>query len=508
MKQKRKISYVILFAVLCMSLLHPLEVYADTLYEKNPTIEKSFYQQVEEEIKILTKKESFPSFLASQENSYTCKTIKVASERLRLAMKNRESQITLILPYTNDKEQMRQTYRDIYSMAIAHTGISDEGDYLAWHLSSISCNMQSSYDKQQTLYTFQITYASDYEMEQKTTQEIQALETLLPITSDMDTYQIVLTLYDYIANSVSYDYVDSSDEPYTAYGAMVNKKAVCQGYSLLFYRLLLDYGIDNRIIVSKTHAWNLVCVDGQYYECDVTWDSQYTQQGTPYQYLLKSSLNESGDTSHVWSKEELSADIFSYPRSKEDYLYRNTQSAIYDISKTATVNVTSTTMFAEYDCGKLSTKGFYKEKPLVVVWDMCQDTSLGSIFQSLFSPLKEGEDYFVKIVSKGNKTYIKIYGNGKYNGVITIPISNQIPAPALKVTKTKKAVTLNWTAVSSADRYVVYRKKGNGGWKKVITTTKTSYKDTSCKKGTYTYRIRAYYKDNAGSYSSQKKISL
>ena len=60
--------------------------------------------------------------------------------------------------------------------------------------------------------------------------------------------------------------------------------------------------------------------------------------------------------------------------------------------------------------------------------------------------------------------------------------------------KTTSTVTLKWSSVKRADRYQVYRyNSSTGTWKRLITTSKTTYKATGLKSGTtYKFRVRAY----------------
>ena len=59
--------------------------------------------------------------------------------------------------------------------------------------------------------------------------------------------------------------------------------------------------------------------------------------------------------------------------------------------------------------------------------------------------------------------------------------------------KTKTSVTLNWNKVKRADKYQVYKYNSNTGrWKRLITTSKTSYKVTGLSSGTYyKFKVRA-----------------
>lgn len=59
--------------------------------------------------------------------------------------------------------------------------------------------------------------------------------------------------------------------------------------------------------------------------------------------------------------------------------------------------------------------------------------------------------------------------------------------------KTKTSVTLSWNQVRRADKYQVYKYNSNtGSWKRLITTSKTSYKVTGLSSGTYyKFKVRA-----------------
>ncbi len=83
--------------------------------------------------------------------------------------------------------------------------------------------------------------------------------------------------------------------------------------------------------------------------------------------------------------------------------------------------------------------------------------------------------------------------------------------PALKVpTSTRSGITLKWTKTTGASGYVIYRKAGNGSWKKLVTekgVSNLSYVDKTAKKGTtYTYKIRAYYGSTYSAYSNTRQI--
>lgn len=101
--------------------------------------------------------------------------------------------------------------------------------------------------------------------------------------------QKVTKIYRYVTKNVNYDYSSSlKDTAYTSYAALVNKKAVCNGYAALVYDMCRKAGVPCRVIVGTAngglHAWNLIKVSGKWYNADATWDAG----NSTYHYFLKS----------------------------------------------------------------------------------------------------------------------------------------------------------------------------------------------------------------------------
>lgn len=82
-------------------------------------------------------------------------------------------------------------------------------------------------------------------MENQVNAEVNSLLASLNI-NQLETYEKVKAVYDWICVNVTYDYDGLGNvqnvKKYTAYGALIDKIAVCQGYSVLLYRLLWNLG--------------------------------------------------------------------------------------------------------------------------------------------------------------------------------------------------------------------------------------------------------------------------
>lgn len=73
----------------------------------------------------------------------------------------------------------------------------------------------------------------------------------------------------------------------TAYSALVNGQTVCAGYARAFQYLMRELGIPAYYCTGyagQNHAWNIIRLDGEYYNVDATWDD--TDPNT-YDYFNK-----------------------------------------------------------------------------------------------------------------------------------------------------------------------------------------------------------------------------
>lgn len=123
---------------------------------------------------------------------------------------------------------------------------------------------------------------------------------------------------------------------------------------------------------------------------------------------------------------------------------------------------------------------------------------------------KTSKTTYTDKTAKSGKTYtytVKAYyskTNGTYNE--TGLKLKYLAAPKTKATIYTSSISVSWSKVSGAKEYIVYRKaSGDSKFKKVATTTKTSYKDTNVKNNkTYSYRVKAINGKTISSYKTVK----
>lgn len=103
------------------------------------------------------------------------------------------------------------------------------------------------------------------------------------IASGMSQVEMALSLHDYLVLHCAYDWNvanrkgASSYNVYTAYGALMEGNAVCQGYAMAYNLLLNKVGIKTDYVTSVIpnqgrHGWSLVKIEDTWYHVDVTWD--------------------------------------------------------------------------------------------------------------------------------------------------------------------------------------------------------------------------------------------
>ena len=252
-------------------------------------------------------------------------TVAEAAAMLREGMKNRQEQIEI--RYMADADSSyEQIASSIQSAALAHTGVPTEGDYLLWQIGQMysSANYYIQGDTAYYEMIFCVEYYTSWGEEQWVTERVEDLLGQL-ISDEMTDYVKIQTVYDWICKNVCYDHdnleVDSYKTKYTAYAALINGTAVCQGYATLMYRLALEMGIDCRVIAGvsseERHSWNIVQLDGVYYNLDATWDSEHVQAGKPIAYFL---CNDKSFFDHTRDPEYLTdAFLAEYTMPKVSY---------------------------------------------------------------------------------------------------------------------------------------------------------------------------------------------
>lgn len=118
------------------------------------------------------------------------------------------------------------------------------------------------------------------------------------LTMDMNQYERAKVYFLWLCGSCVYDHYgsDADSMSHTAYGALVNGRAVCDGYTGLYNLLLKLEGIDCYALFNNEHIWTVAVLDGTTCHIDTTWGDQ--ARGAELRYFAMTP--EESYTIHAW----------------------------------------------------------------------------------------------------------------------------------------------------------------------------------------------------------------
>ncbi len=97
---------------------------------------------------------------------------------------------------------------------------------------------------------------------------------LVGITDNMSEYDRERLIHDRLVSKIQYD--NTTENCDSVYGALIEGKANCVGYSYAFKYLANLAGLECEVVTGAAggvgHMWNIITVSGDKYYCDVTWD--------------------------------------------------------------------------------------------------------------------------------------------------------------------------------------------------------------------------------------------
>ncbi len=145
----------------------------------------------------------------------------------------------------------------------------------------VSNKISYSFDSNKIL-SYNVKYLYSQEEARQMGEELETAvdEAASQVDTSLEDYQQALIVHDYLVQNCEYDKerLDANNVPdisHTAYGSLVNKIAVCDGYADAFAYIMKDrLGIACEVISSDAmaHAWNMIEIGGQWYHVDATWD--------------------------------------------------------------------------------------------------------------------------------------------------------------------------------------------------------------------------------------------
>ncbi|MBQ9658921.1 MAG: hypothetical protein IJV31_09205 [Clostridia bacterium] len=272
-----------------------------SLNDLNIFSSKQTPEEKQEEVQQLIQSSSKNLYYYEQLNNYSKIIYKTIDQNIE-QMKTGNYKVVLG-DYFNDlldQEDGWNLLGDYYQAAVS-TYLYDNPEVFYLNPAKMFLNIQtttttskflSAMGKSNVKYELEITcgnndnyYADDiYSKEQIETLEKeieQEVNTILAKVTGKSDYQKISIIHDYLVDNLSYDQEINKPFIYNIYGALVNKKCVCEGYAKAYKYLLDKCGIESIIVIgigqnssgqTENHAWNYVKLNNSWYAVDVTWD--------------------------------------------------------------------------------------------------------------------------------------------------------------------------------------------------------------------------------------------
>lgn len=232
-------------------------------------------------------------------SSSTASNLQELKTLLHTGLQNRQTPINIL--YTGSKADLTKGLdTGVAGLTEVYESVLAEDDYLNFNIKSTSYGY-NGYEGQINV-SFTMVYQTTLEQENYVDQQVTSILSTIIVPS-MNQHQKEKAIHDYIIRNVAYD-ESYSPSSHSAYAALYNKKAVCQGYALLAYKMLDEAGISVRCVFgtghSESHLWNLVYLDGNWYHLDCTWDDPIPDTPGKIRYNYYNLSDQEIAPDHSW----------------------------------------------------------------------------------------------------------------------------------------------------------------------------------------------------------------
>ena len=427
----------------------------------------------------------------------TYDTVEKVAEYIRKGMVARDAVISV--PCSHATFEEGGEFKGLVDAAMQHGrgGIDapKSGDVLLYAYGGYNCSFSNG-----TL-TYTMTYYTNSGQEAALDSKVDELKSSLGLVGgSKSAVDKVAAVNDWLKDNVSYSLNGSLS--YSAYSAACERKAVCQGFATLTYRLLMESGIDTRIIsgtrtsTGEAHAWNIVKIGAQYYLLDTTWNNtahtnDYFLRGRDWFY------SAAGDHTPGTSPESNPPHVYDYAHG--DTFFTSISATDYaDATEVETPSGVTASMSGN---------------SVEINWEPVTGAEMYVVFRnSTIISSQSSVGYTDTSIEAGNTYYYQVqaYGGGVWSGYsdaasITISTPTEVETPGgVTASMSGNSVEINWEPVTGAEMYVVFRNSEVVSWQSNV-----GYTDTSIEAGnTYYYQVQAYGSGVWSGYSDAASITI
>ena len=230
---------------------------------------------------------------------------------------------TTIYPYrTLLSEEEQAVYNQIYANAVAYNteiftlvnelteselsetinSVFNDHPELFW----LNTSYKYGYNKSNAVVQVQLSFGiSSDQLETAQTQFNSVVDSIATAASAYSTdIEKELYIHDAICELTTYD--TNADLNQSAYSALINGSTVCAGYARAFQLICQETGLTCYYLTGTAsggdHAWNIISVDGDFYNVDLTWDDSISESYGSSVYTYFNLTDEEISDDHTRSE--------------------------------------------------------------------------------------------------------------------------------------------------------------------------------------------------------------
>ncbi|MBQ8171641.1 MAG: chitobiase/beta-hexosaminidase C-terminal domain-containing protein [Oscillospiraceae bacterium] len=178
-----------------------------------------------------------------------------------------------------------------------------------------------------------------------------------------DLFERVLYIHDTIVNMTKY-ISDGENHIRGVNGPLLNGEALCEGYAKTFAYLCQSIGIEAVCISGKSggdHMWNIVKLDGEWYQMDVTFDDPTNITACEHTYfcITTEQILKDHKLDNPFSVPDCTATEYSYFEATGTTLYTNVNEAYEALVKQAAANFKKGILTTEIICDEVCVKKLF-----------------------------------------------------------------------------------------------------------------------------------------------------
>lgn len=287
---------------------------------------------------------------------------------------------------------------------------------------------------------------------------------------------------------------------HSSLGILLEGTGVCESYAKIFQMVCDELDLAECIcLVSKTHMWNAVKVEGAWYAVDVTWDDQESDKKPIHNYFLSTDPDEidGKETDHVVDT------TFTVAPDYADAAYRPEDTTVAMVAPTVSASNVSGGIALTWNKVDHADK-YLVYRATVTKGTQSAWTKLTTTKSTAYTDGKatNGIDYTYSVVAQNDFT------TSDHQACAVI---RRLKNPAGALANTTGGIKVSWSKVTGASGYRVYRatvtKGKQSDWTLLTTSMSTSFTDKKAKTGAdYRYGVQAYYGQSASGITASYTI--